>query len=131
MHPYQQRLLHDFYQIESFAANGADACEAILSLNAEHPIFKGHFPDMPVVPGVCMMQMTKEILEQAIGRKMQLVSARNLKFLSIIDPNKNKTVRCELNYKITESGHTEAEARLLNPEDGAVFFKMKGTFCTI
>lgn len=129
MHPLQQRLLHDFYQIESFSETGAGACAAILSLNAGHPILEGHFPGFPVVPGVCMMQMTKEILEHAIGHKTRLVSARSLKFMTILNPNENKTVLSELNYHETESGHIEVESRLLDPENGTVFFKMKGTFC--
>ncbi len=129
MHHLQQRLLHDFYQIESFSETGAGACAAVLSLNARHPILEGHFPGFPVVPGVCMMQMTKELLEHAIGRKTRLVSARSLKFLNILNPNENKTVRSELTYHETESGQIEAESRLLDPESGTVFFKMKGTFC--
>jgi 3-hydroxyacyl-[acyl-carrier-protein] dehydratase len=125
----QQRLLHDFYQIEVLTHSAEGACEATLSLNAEHPIFDGHFPGFPVVPGVCMMQITKELLEQALGCETRLVAARNLKFLTILNPNENKIIRSELKYHREESGNIEVENCLLDSVNGTVFFKMKGTFC--
>ena len=39
-----------------------NSVKASIELNPVHPIFEGHFPQTPVVPGVCMMQMVKEVL---------------------------------------------------------------------
>ncbi len=124
----QQRLLHDFYQVEEFLHAVTGACQVTLSMNPEHPIFEGHFPGFPVVPGVCMIQITKELLEQALGRETRLVTARNLKFLTILNPNENKIIHSELIYDVEESGRISVENCLRIPDGGTVFFKMKGTF---
>lgn len=76
-----------------------------------------------------MMQITKELLEQALGCETRLVAARNLKFMTILNPNENKIIRSELNYRKDESGNILVENCLLGSTNGTVFFKMKGTFC--
>ena len=43
----------------------------LISINAAHPIFEGHFPGQPVVPGVCMIQMIKEMMESIEGKPLQ------------------------------------------------------------
>lgn len=128
MNTVDRRLLHDFYQMVDIAQTPEGRHQAILSLNPGHPIFKGHFPGMPVVPGVCMIQMTKEILEHLSGRDTRLSEARNIKFMSILDPNENKTVRMELSYRNDEDGRMLVECTLLDAGGAKVFFKMKGTF---
>jgi 3-hydroxymyristoyl/3-hydroxydecanoyl-(acyl carrier protein) dehydratase len=40
-----------------------------IKLNPNHEIFSGHFPDNPILPGVCVLQMVKEISQHtAISR---------------------------------------------------------------
>ena len=94
-----------------------------ITLNSAHDIFKGHFPDNPVVPGVCMMQMIKEVLEDHLGKKSQLVKADNIKFLSFIDPNQHGQIGMEIKVNIVEGG-VKADAQLVN--EGVVFLKFKG-----
>jgi 3-hydroxymyristoyl/3-hydroxydecanoyl-(acyl carrier protein) dehydratase len=81
-------LQGDFFNIQNLETAGFDI-KADLVINAAHKIFEGHFPGHPVVPGVCMMQMVKEIMEQVFKKKTNLVSAVDMKFLNII--NRKKT----------------------------------------
>ena len=78
-------LMNDFYTI-SDAATGENRWTGRITFNPDHAIFKGHFPGQPVVPGVCMMQIVKEVLEMALGRKMQVQQAAQVKFLQLITP---------------------------------------------
>jgi len=39
---------------------------AVLDINKDCDIFNGHFPGHPVVPGACMLQIVKEVLEKAL-----------------------------------------------------------------
>jgi 3-hydroxyacyl-[acyl-carrier-protein] dehydratase len=96
-----------------------------ITLNPAHDIFKGHFPGQPIVPGVCMMQMIKEVLEDHLDKKLQLVKADNIKFLSFIDPNQHKQVGLEIKMSIIE-GQVKVDAQLAN--EGVVFLKFKGIF---
>ena len=50
-------MLKDFYTLNTLQQIAANTYLCTLTLNAEHPIFKGHFPNNPVTPGVCMMQI--------------------------------------------------------------------------
>jgi len=98
--------------------------EARISFNADHPIFKGHFPGLPVVPGVCMMQIAREIMEVSLGKPLAIVSADNMKFMSVIDPNKNTEVDVKVAYSDDGDSYS-VNASIFT--DNATFFKMKAT----
>ncbi|MDB5091223.1 MAG: hypothetical protein JWR09_5217 [Mucilaginibacter sp.] len=74
--------------------------KAELSINTNSPIFKGHFPGQPVVPGACMLQLVKEVLEDALGQSVQIQKAANLKFIAMIDPSVTSSVQLEIAYKL-------------------------------
>ena len=118
-------LAGDFYTVVS-TVKEADKIQAILKINPEHAIFSGHFPGQPVVPGVCMMQIVKELLESATSRSLRLHTGLDLKFLSVIDPGKNNTIHTETNYSVLASGDINVTARLFYNE--TTFFKFKGVF---
>jgi 3-hydroxyacyl-[acyl-carrier-protein] dehydratase len=113
-------LAGDFYTIMSSVME-TDKIAAVLKINPEHEIFQGHFPGQPVVPGVCMMQIVKELLETVTGRSLRLHTGLDLKFLSVIDPGKNNTIHTETNYTVLASGDIIVTARLFYNE--ITFFK--------
>ncbi|WP_114939489.1 3-hydroxyacyl-ACP dehydratase [Mucilaginibacter endophyticus] len=96
-----------------------------ITLNPTHDIFKGHFPGNPVVPGVCMMQMIKEVLESYLSKKLKLVKADNIKFLSFIDPNQHGQVGLQVKMSVVNE-QVKTDAQLVNEE--VVFLKFKGIF---
>ena len=118
-------MLHpELFTYIDLLADG-DKLKIAISLNATHPIFKGHFPEQPVLPGVCMMQIVKEVAEIYLGKKLQLQKATELKFLSFIDPVANPSFQMELSIK-TSDETIRIDAKLLN--DAIIFFKFSGTF---
>ncbi|WP_299179935.1 3-hydroxyacyl-ACP dehydratase [uncultured Chryseobacterium sp.] len=104
-----QTILTDFYTLQSHekAENGSFIANIIL--NKDHDIFKGHFPGNPVTPGVCMMQIVKELTEEFTGKKLFLKSASNIKFMAIINPVENPELKLQLD--ITEN---ENEVKVKN-----------------
>lgn len=78
-------LIPDFYTIVSFVSMG-ERVEAQIHLHAHHPIFDGHFPNNPVTPGVCMIQIFKELAEKAIGNPLNIQNCKNVKFTALINP---------------------------------------------
>ena len=118
-------LAGDFYTVVNPVSDD-NSMQAIIKINAGHNIFKGHFPEQPVVPGVCMMQIVKELLESTTGRLLRLQTGLDLKFLSVIDPRQNDTVHAETNYTVLASGDINVTARLFYNE--ITFFKFKGVF---
>ena len=118
-------LQGDFYTASDVNVEG-NALKAILNLNVKHKIFDGHFPGHPVVPGVCMMQMVKDMLELQLLRETRLEKASTMKFLNMINPEVNGTVKIELKQSIAEDGKINVDAQLMG--EGMVFFKFKGVF---
>lgn len=71
-----------------------------VTLNPAHPIFSGHFPGQPVLPGVCMLEMVKEILEELLQQKLRISKGPQIKFLSMIIPEKDPDFTIELHYEV-------------------------------
>ena len=91
-------LLHDFYSLVTFTADGPKV-SASISLNSNHPVFQGHFPGNPVTPGVCMMQIIKELAEKWAACPLMLTAARNVKFMAIINPAQHPNIQVELDVE--------------------------------
>lgn len=118
-------LLNDFFTINDTVSSETEIW-AELRINANHKIFEGHFPNQPVVPGVCMMQMIKEILEQVIGKETNLAQAADMKFLAVINPLENNLIHASIKYTTDEAGVVNVVASLF--KDELVHFKFKGQF---
>jgi 3-hydroxyacyl-[acyl-carrier-protein] dehydratase len=118
-------LVNDFFSISKLEEEGFEI-RADLVINANHKIFEGHFPGHPVVPGVCMMQMVKEIIERVVAEKTNLVRAGEMKFLAIINPKENNMIRATLKYNIEENGNMAVSAILF--KESLIHFKFKGLF---
>ena len=86
------RMTEGFFNIDSLndIENGF---EAFLCTNPEHSIYKAHFPGNPITPGVCIIQAAQELLEKRINRKLYLKTVKNIKFLSVIIPEKDKKIK--------------------------------------
>ena len=115
-------LMNDLYSCRDVQATENDST-CTIDFNANHDIFKGHFPGQPVVPGVCMMEMVKELFQQQTGKNVWLRSAGNVKFLQLITPDLSPLVK--INWKENgDSYDINASFHL----DTAVLFKMNGTY---
>ena len=96
-------LLKNFYKIQSLEQKG-QLHEAVIIVNENHEVFKGHFPGNPIMPGVCMMQIIKELTEKITRSSLILQSLSNVKFMALINPEINPELRLELDIAITEDG---------------------------
>jgi len=103
------KLLNDFYSILNSEAQES-GISVLVKINREHSIFKGHFPNHPVTPGVCTMQIIKELSENHLGKNLLLKTARNVKFMAIINPEENEDVRFDLSFENQESNEISIKA---------------------
>ena len=104
-------LKNDFYKISTLEiSEDKYTVRASVELNRAHDIFKGHFPDIPVVPGVCTVQMIKEILFEVAGKELMLVQGNNIKLHNPINPDHNLFLNFDLNMNYdSEIIHVNAE----------------------
>ncbi|WP_075559529.1 hypothetical protein [Parabacteroides timonensis] len=78
-------MLTDFYTVETVAGQD-EGYTCVIRLNPEHNVYKGHFPGMPVVPGVCMLRIVKECVSMMLNTPVRFQAINSCKFLSVVNP---------------------------------------------
>ena len=101
----QTMLLNKLYTLVSFGfSEEKDKISAKILLNREHPVFGGHFPGNPILPGVCTVQIIRELLEKAVGKELVLHKAASIKYLGFISPVKTSEILFDFLFKQTDTG---------------------------
>jgi 3-hydroxyacyl-[acyl-carrier-protein] dehydratase len=96
----------------------------ILAVDADSDILKGHFPGQPVVPGACMLQTVKEILEDTFNASLRLIKADNIKFLNMITPD-STDLSMSISYQLLDND-IKVIAELAG--EAVVFMKLQASF---
>jgi 3-hydroxyacyl-[acyl-carrier-protein] dehydratase len=117
-------LQNNFFVVDSLNSEN-NLIGAVVSIQTNHPIFDGHFPGQPVVPGVCMLQIVKELTEIAQQQKYRVQSAVNMKFLTVIDPRIHATIHAAITVEPDED-NVKISASLFAGD--ITFFKLKAAF---
>jgi len=117
--------MNSLYVVENIET-GDKSVTATIRLNEKHDIFSGHFPDNPVLPGVCTVQIIQELLSETSGSELHLTRAATIKYLSFINPLVNNTVMVEIKYKPSGEDHISCNARVYY--DTISFCSFKGEF---
>ncbi|MCF0163691.1 MAG: hypothetical protein HUJ92_00300, partial [Bacteroidales bacterium] len=73
-----------------------------LTLNPESRIYKGHFPDNPITPGVCLLQTAVELCEDVLGCSCRLIGCRNIKYVGLIQPSETPRISYNMKFEETE-----------------------------
>ncbi|AJA68321.1 3-hydroxyacyl-ACP dehydratase [Myroides odoratimimus] len=81
-------LIDNFYEVVNLEETTANQYTALVRLNTTHDVFKGHFPNNPVMPGICMMQIIKELSESISKCELFMEQVINVKFMALINPEK-------------------------------------------
>lgn len=90
-------LRNNLYTISQIEINGLNGCFTI-ELNSSHFIYLAHFPEEPITPGVCIVQIGQELLELLLEEsclkkyRLEIKKVKNVKFLSVISPKNNTTI---------------------------------------
>ena len=80
-----------------------------VELNPSCVIYQAHFPGEPITPGVCIVQIGKEVIEDLLleqssaSRRLEIIKAKNIKFLSVISPNEMPI----LTYQVRRLGFSD------------------------
>ena len=116
--------LNDFFKYSVESAEPGQI-KALLSIDQNHDIFKGHFPGNPVTPGVTQLEIIRQILSECTQKDLMLKEAKDLKFLAPIVPPHTDNIEVTLIYR-EEEGRISVRCILSRHEQ--VFTKIRGTF---
>lgn len=123
-------FLNDLYTIiKTSGDEKSTRLSFIIQLNPSHRIFSGHFPGNPILPGVCVVQILKELLMEALGKKIILKNAGTIKFLAFINPVVSGIVSFDIELK--EKGPEDILCDVTLSHDSVVYCRFKGEFRVI
>ena len=88
-----------------------------LRLNPEHFIYQSHFPGEPITPGVCILQIGKELLAELLQESLEITHVKNVKFLSVISPLKEKEISYTFKKIETSEDSQEVKAQIIVASD--------------
>ena len=69
---------------------------AVLRFDPELPVFAGHFPGHPLVPGVFLTEGVRLCAERALGRSLSLVELEDARFTAPVSPGDPVRARVQL-----------------------------------
>jgi 3-hydroxyacyl-[acyl-carrier-protein] dehydratase len=115
-------LLDTFFTIENITTQEEKTLFEV-AINKDHEVFEGHFPGNPVVPGVFLVQMIREVIEHWQQKKFRIEAADEIKFMSMVIPEQSSRLTLEI-QKRAKSEKPYAYSIVVS--DGTiVFIKMK------
>lgn len=118
-------LKDDFFTIKNVSPESSHQYQVEIELNPHHSIYKGHFPGLPVLPGVCQIEIVKEVLEEILTKSLHLSEAKNIKFTHPVDPRQTTSLILNLTFE-EKKERILAKASLHAEEE--VCLKFSGSF---
>lgn len=115
--------MNDFYKLIELEQT-EQMILAKVELNENHAIYDGHFPNQPVVPGVCMIYMIKHIIQRALDNKIVIKKVGSCKFLKMLDPRVNLDLVFEINMDKQSEGDIKIQVNGYSMNEA--FIKLKG-----
>jgi len=109
-------MLKDTFFTILFFADAENGCTYRIALNAAHPIFQAHFAGNPIMPGVCIVQVIKELSSEYFGRAFFVCAVKNMKFLLAVNPLETPEISVQLTFTQQEDERISIAAVLYNEE---------------
>lgn len=119
-------LIEGFYTVTAKEETSAQDILVTIQLHKEHPVFDGHFPGNPVTPGVCMIQIIKEIVQEHLDTELFLKRISNVKFTALINPYINSELLLEIS--IIQTDDIVKVKNISKFVDGTIALKCNSTF---
>ena len=104
-----------------------DSINYLIEIDFSHPVFQGHFPEKSVLPGVMMCDIVRHLVSDKLGVRVQLLLAKNIKFLRMIVPSEDNTYNVKISL-IEEKGKYNIRAIISQNEDA--YFKLNAEYKT-
>ncbi len=117
-----RKMLDQFYTITKIESQTNTACIEV-ALNPAHAVYNGHFPGMPVVPGVCTLMMVKSCFERWKGKRFVFRLLNSCKFLTAIRPEQNRLLTIKLEEQERPDGLWGMSAQIYAGDQ--LVFKLK------
>ena len=94
-----------------------------VELNPSCMIYEAHFPGEPMTPGVCIVQIGKEVIEDllleqsSVSRRLEIIKAKKIKFLSVISPNETPILTYQVRKLVFSDDKMTVETQIVVNSD--------------
>lgn len=116
-------LIEDFYYVKKKESLEDGGFLYEVSLNTKHKVYQGHFPEKPITPGVCNIQMIKELAEDVLSKPLTLKTIDRCRLTAMVTPDGSPT----LNVKIKVEDGEKLSAEIFF--DQTTYMTLSGIVC--
>ena len=95
-----------------------------LELIPDCMIYRAHFPEQPITPGVCIIQIASELLSQLYSLAFDLSSVSNAKYLAVINPQDTPELSYTFKKVVFDDENTSVKVSVVVSNDETVFTKL-------
>jgi 3-hydroxyacyl-[acyl-carrier-protein] dehydratase len=115
-------ILESLFSVKKLELNDGEIL-AVVVLNEDCEIFKAHFPSDPITPGVCQLNLLKDLLYQAYPQKtFTLQTASQIKFVEALRPAKSREIQVQIQTTFTDESMSISSSIF---DDKQIFLKAK------
>ena len=82
----------------------------------DHVIFQAHFPDNPIVPGVCTLEIIRQLVTEVVGGEIRIPQVRNMKFLNLMTPAECQVFTFDIQLVAQSETLFSAKTTISDPE---------------
>jgi len=99
--------------------------EVSLSLNPQHKLYDGHFPEQSITPGIIQLYLVKAFLSKHLRKTILLRKLKNCKFLAVLDPDVTTKISLSIQVKKLDSSYDIAAKISCDKQN---YFKLKAIY---
>lgn len=116
------RLEDNFYKIHAIEQTENDY-KIEVELLQDHPIYEGHFPVQPVVPGVCTLTIIRECIGKILSKSVSFASIKECKYVSALIPEEG--LKIIINLTLAADGGVKVVVERV--DNNQIALKLKAT----
>ena len=98
-----------------------------VSIPADSPWFKGHFPGDPMLPGIAQLHLVMDAIRASLGQGVRLVGLKRVRFKRVIRPEETIEIAADpvpdkpgmIRFQLTIEGENACSGLMLTgPPEG-------------
>jgi 3-hydroxyacyl-[acyl-carrier-protein] dehydratase len=91
-------LKDNFFSIQNYTLTDNRKANFSIELNPEHKIYHVHFPNNPITPGACIIQMAKELFSFVEQKDLNIKKIKTVKFIHPIIPATHPLINYQMEW---------------------------------
>lgn len=96
----------------------------VIQLDKDNVIFKVHFEGNPILPGACMTEISRELIERRTKQRLNIKNIKSIKFLQLVSPQQHIEILFDINIVVLENNELQAKINVCDLSVNQTFAKI-------